>query len=46
MSVGGTYTINLTGSENGAMIEGPGTDPLEVSLSNCTPQQIDKGSSE
>ena len=47
LSAGETYTINLTGSENGAMIETPNnTEPFEVSLSNCTPQEIDKGSSD
>jgi hypothetical protein len=47
LSAGDTYTINLVGSENGAMIETPNNmEPFEVSLSNCTPQKIDKGSSD
>jgi hypothetical protein len=47
LSAGTAYTINLVDSENGAMIETPNTtEPFEVSLSNCTPQEIDKGSSE
>ena len=47
LSAGDTYTINLVGSENGAMIETPNNvEPFEVSLSNCTPQEIDKGSSD
>ena len=44
LSAGDTYTINLTDTEDGALIETPNnTEPFEVSLSNCTPQQIDKG---
>ena len=44
LSAGDTYTINLTGVEDGALIETPNnTEPFEVSLSQCTPQQIDKG---
>jgi len=44
LSAGDTYTINLVDTEDGAMIETPNnTEPFEVSLSNCTPQQIDKG---
>ncbi|WP_222612011.1 hypothetical protein, partial [Knoellia locipacati] len=47
LSAGDAYTINLVGSENGAMIETPdNTEPFEVSLSSCAPQQIDKGSSD
>ena len=47
LSAGETYTIKLVGSENGAMIETPNNvEPFEVSLSNCTPQEIDKGSSD
>ena len=47
LSAGDTYTIKLVGSENGAMIETPNNiEPFEVSLSNCTPQEIDKGSSD
>ena len=47
LSAGDTHTINLVGSENGAMIETPNNiEPFEVSLSNCTPQKIDKGSSD
>ena len=47
LSAGDTYTIDLVDSENGAMIETPNnTEPFEVSLSNCTPQEIDKGSSD
>ena len=38
LSAGDTYTINLVGSENGAMIETPNNvEPFEVSLSNCMP---------
>ena len=47
LSAGDTYTINLIDSENGAMIETQNnSEPFEVSLSNCAPQQIDKGSSD
>jgi hypothetical protein len=47
LAVGDTYTIDLTGPENGAMIETPNdSEPFQVSLSSCTPQTIDKGSSE
>jgi hypothetical protein len=47
LSAGGTHTINLIGPENGAMIETQNNvEPFEVSLSNCTPQKIDKGSSD
>jgi hypothetical protein len=47
LSAGDSYTINLVDSENGAMIETQNnSEPFEVSLSNCTPQQIDKGSSD
>jgi hypothetical protein len=47
LSPGDTYTIDLVDSENGAMIETPNNSaPFEVSLSNCTPQEIDKGSSD
>ena len=44
LSAGDTCTINLTGTEDGAMIETPNnTEPFEVSSSNRTPRQIDKG---
>ena len=47
LAPGDSYTIDLTGSENGAMIETQNNvEPFEVSLSNCTPQPIDKGSTE
>ncbi len=47
LAVGDTYTIDLTGDEDGAMIESPNnSEPFAVSLSSCTPQHIDKGSSE
>jgi hypothetical protein len=47
VATGDTHTINLTGSENGAMIETPNnSEPFTVSLSSCTPQPIDKGSSD
>jgi hypothetical protein len=47
LSAGDTYTVDLIGSENGAMIETQNnSEPFEVSLSNCTPQPIDKGSSD
>jgi len=45
LSAGDSYTIDLVDSENSAMIETNTTEPLRVSLSNCTPQEMDKGSS-
>lgn len=47
LSTGGTHTIDLAGAENGAMIETQNnSEPFEIALSNCSPQQIDKGSSD
>jgi hypothetical protein len=38
---GQTYTIDLVGSENGAMLETPNNmEPFSASLANCTPQPI------
>jgi hypothetical protein len=45
LSAGDNYTIDLVGSENGAMIETPNNSaPFQVALSNCTPQKINKSS--
>ncbi len=41
---GDTYTIDLVGPENGAMLETPNnTEPFTASLANCTPEPINPG---
>ncbi|WP_344149637.1 PKD domain-containing protein [Kribbella yunnanensis] len=41
VDAGETYTISLSGSENGAMIEtNNDLEPFTVSISNCTPQPL------
>jgi hypothetical protein len=38
---GQTYTIDLVGRENGAMLETPNnTEPFTASFASCTPQPI------
>lgn len=45
LSVGERHTSRLTGAEDSAMIETPNHSvPFQVSLSDCTPQRIDKAS--
>ena len=41
VSAGESYTINLVGEEDGAMIETPNnTTPFSLTLQNCTPQPL------
>jgi len=47
LSAGDAYTINLSGSENSAMIETPNNlEPFKITLSSCAPRQIDKTSAD
>ena len=41
---GDTYTIDLVGAENGAMLETPNNlEPFTASFANCTPEPINPG---